>query len=238
MTKQTTQSIQRVTGSAMRNSIRDLKSGVIWALMLAMVWNLAAIPIAGSSSKKARSSKSSSKSASRAKSALQGGQTMVVWGPQQVLRQPSPTTYTAQFSLPAGAIAPYELTISNGATDGTRKVTQACLKLNGANVFTPTFCHTINPTPQVRQVSLQANNTIEVSLIGPVLSFVTITITANQATLAASPTSGTQGQTLSVNLTGQNTSWVAGQTNVSFGGEINVDTFNVTGPTSATAQIT
>jgi len=163
---------------------------------------------------------------------------MVVWGPQQIVQQPLPTTYTAQFPLPAGAIPPYQLTISNGNPDGTKKVQQACVKLNGVNVLSPTCYHSINPSPQVRTVSLQADNTIAVNLGGGPTTFVTITITANQATLAASPSNGTQGQTLSVTLTGQSTNWVAGQTNISFGGEINVDSFNVTGPTSADAQIT
>ncbi len=238
MMKQTMKSIQGAINNAMRHSIRNLKSGVVWALMLAMVWNLAAIPIAGGSSRDRRSSKPSSESASRAKAVLQGGQTTTVWGPQQVVQQSIPSTYSAQFSLPAGAIAPYQLVISNGSPSGTNKVTQACVKLNGVNVLSTTCYHSINPSPQTRTVSLQANNTIEVNLVGSTLSYVTITITANQATLTASPASGIQGQTLSVTLTGQSTSWVAGQTSVSFGGEINIDTFNVTGPTSATAQIT
>lgn len=237
MAKQTMQSIQRVINSAIRQAFRNLKSAVVWALMLAMVWNLAAIPVAEASTRNRRSSKSSSKAAKTAKAVFQG-QTMIVWGPQQVVQQPFPTTYTANFSLPAGAIPPYQLTISNGAPDGTRKVTSACVKLNGANVLSFNCYHSINPSPQVRTVSLQANNTIQVTLVGPTLSYVTITITANQASLAASPTSGTQGQTLSVTLTGTGTNWVAGQTTASFGGEITVDSFNVSSATSATAQIT
>ncbi len=195
MAKQTMQSIQRVINSAIRQAFRNLKSAVVWALMLAMVWNLAAIPVAEASTRNRRSSKSSSKAAKTAKAVFQG-QTMIVWGPQQVVQQPFPTTYTANFSLPAGAIPPYQLTISNGAIDGTRKVTSACVKVNGANVLSFNCYHSINPSPQVRTVSLQANNTIQVTLVGPTLSYVTITITANQASLAASPTSGTQGQTL------------------------------------------
>src|SRR5262249_18435543 len=39
-------------------------------------------------------------------------------------------------------------------------------------------------------------------------------------------------------LTGKGTNWIAGQTTASFGGEINVDSLTVTGPTSATAQVT
>ncbi len=130
------------------------------------------------------------------------------------------------------------MTVSNGAPNGTQKVTQACIKLNGVNVLSPTCYHSVNPTPQIRTVSLQANNNIEVSLIGPSLSYITITVTANQASLAVSPTSGNQGQTMVVNLTGTGTNWVAGQTTASFGGEITVDWVNVTSATAATAQIT
>src|SRR5262249_20424155 len=222
---------------SMRNAFRNLKSAVVWILILTMVWNLAAIPSAEASGRDRRSPKPSSKSKAAPK-ILQGGGSTVIFGPQDVVRQPVNTTYTAQFSLPGGALPPYTFMISNGAPDGTRKVTSACVKLNGANVLSPSCNSSVNPSPQFRSVSLQAENTIQVSLIGPTLSFVTITITGSQATLAASPTSGTQGQTLSVALTGQGTNWIAGQTTASFGGEINVDSLSVTGPTSATAQIT
>jgi RHS repeat-associated protein len=203
-----------------------------------MTWELATAPFAGANVINSAPPSSSSSASGAAKTALQGGQTLVVWGPQQIIQQPIATTYNAQFPLPAGAIPPYQLTISNGNPDGTKKVQQACVKLNGANVLTPNCYSTLNPSPQTRMVSLQADNTIAVSLLGGPTTFVTITITANQATLAASPSSGTQGQTLSLALTGQSTNWVAGQTTVSFGGEISVDSFAVTGPTSATAQIT
>jgi sugar lactone lactonase YvrE len=235
MTKQTRQSIQRVITK--RQTIHHLKSAVALALTLALVWNLAAIPVAVASTRDRRSSKPSTKSAKPAK-LLQGGGTMVIWGPQQVVRQPINTTYYASFSLPGGAVPPYQMTVSNGAPNGTQKVTSACIKLNGVNVLSPTCYHSVNPTPQVRTVSLQAENNIEVSLVGPSLSYITITVTGNQASLAASPTSGVQGQSLSVTLTGTGTNWIAGQTTASFGGEINVDTFSVTGATSATAQIT
>ncbi|MGH9803270.1 MAG: IPT/TIG domain-containing protein, partial [Blastocatellia bacterium] len=112
------------------------------------------------------------------------------------------------------------------------------IKLNGVNVLSPTCYHSVNPTPQIRTVSLQASNNIEVSLIGPVLSYITITVTANQASLAVSPTSGNRGQTMVVNLTGTGTNWIAGQTTASFGGEVNVDWVNVTSATAATAQVT
>ncbi|MEK7832234.1 MAG: hypothetical protein AAB401_14160, partial [Acidobacteriota bacterium] len=162
---------------------------------------------------------------------------MVVWVPPQVLRQPINTTYYVSFSLPSGAIPPYQITVSNGSTGGTNKVTQACIKLNGVNVLSPTCYHSVNPTPQIRTASLQANNNIQVTLVGPVLSYITITVTANQASLAISPASGNQAQTMVVNLTGTGTNWIAGQTTASFGGEVTVDWVNVTSATTATAQI-
>jgi hypothetical protein len=235
MTKKTTQSIQKVFTS--RQTIRRLKSAVALALTLALVWNLADIPVAIASTRDRRSSKSPSKSKPVAK-LLQGGQAVVIWEPQQVVRQPINTTYYASFSLPGGVVPPYQMTVSNGAPNGTNKVTQACIKLNGVNVLSPTCYHSVNPTPQIRTVSLQANNNVQVSLVGPVLSYITITVTGNQASLAASPTSGVQGQTLSVTLTGTGTNWIAGQTTASFGGDITVNSLTVSGPTSASAQIT
>lgn len=234
MTKQTINAIKKVM--TINRIARQLKSALVWALMLALVWNSTVIQAADTSSRNRRTSKPAKKAAPSA-AAVQG-QTMVVWGPQQVVRQPINTTYYASFSLPSGAIPPYQMTVSNGAPNGTQKVSQACIKLNGVNVLSPTCYHSVNPTPQIRTVSLQANNNVEVSLIGPSLSYITITVTANQASLAVSPTSGTQGQTMVVNLTGTGTNWVAGQTTATFGGELTVDWVNITSATAATAQIT
>ncbi|MGH9798886.1 MAG: hypothetical protein ACRD82_00835, partial [Blastocatellia bacterium] len=168
MTKQPMNAIRKVM--TINRLTRQLKSALVWMLMLTMVWNSTVIQAAETSSRNRRSSKPPSgpatKSAPRA-AAVQG-QTMVVWGPQQVVRQPINTTYSASFPLPGGAIAPYQMTVSNGSTGGTNKVTQACIKLNGVNVLSPTCYHSVNPTPQIRTVSLQASNNIEVSLIGPV----------------------------------------------------------------------
>lgn len=236
MTKPTLQAIEK--GIPMRPFIRRLKAAVVWMLMLSLVWNSTVLPVAEGATRDRRSSKTSSKPARRAaSSALAQGQTIVVWGPQQVVRQPINTTYNAQFSLPSGAVPLYQMTVSNGALGGTNKVTSACIQLNGVNVLAPACNHSVNPSPQIRTVSLQANNNISVSLIGPVLSYITITVTANQASLATSPTSGTQGQTLTATLTGTNTNWLNGQTTVSFGGEITVNSVTVASATSATAQI-
>ncbi|MEP7339810.1 MAG: IPT/TIG domain-containing protein, partial [Acidobacteriota bacterium] len=220
--------------------IHMLKSAIAQTLIYAMVWNLLALPIVQALTRDRRSSKPFSKVAlksAKPATALQG-QTMVVWGPQQIVRQPINTTYTASFSLPSGALPPYQMTVSNGAPNGTMKVTQACIQLNGVNVLSPTCYHNLNPTPQVRTVSLQASNSISVSLVGSVLTYITITITANQASLAVSPTSGTQSQTLNATLTGTGTNWVNGQTTASFGGEITVNSVTVSSATSATANIT
>ncbi len=234
MTKQTMNAVKKAI--TINCIARHLKSALVWMLMLALVWNSTVIQAADASSRSRRSSKPARKSASRV-AAVQG-QTMVVWGPQQVVRQPVNTTYYASFSLPSGAIPLYQMTVSNGAPNGTQKVTQACIKLNGVNVLSPTCYSSVNPTPQIRTVSLQSNNNVEVTLVGPVLSYITITVTANQASLAVSPINGNQGQTMVVNLTGTGTNWVAGQTTASFGGEINTDWVNVTSATAATAQIT
>ncbi len=234
MRKQTMSTIQKAM--TIRRITRQLKNALVWMLMLTMAWNSTVIQAAETSPGDRRSSKPKTKSAPRA--AVVQGQTMTVWGPQQVVRQPINTTYYASFSLPSGAIPPYQMTVSNGAPNGTLKVTQACVKLNGVNVLTPTCYSSINPTPQVRTVSLQATNNVEVSLIGSSLTYITITVTANQASLAVSPSSGNQGQTMVVNLTGTGTNWVAGQTTAAFGGEINTDWVNVTSATTATAQVT
>src|SRR5262249_3899304 len=63
---------------------------------------------------------------------------------------------------------------------------------------------------------------------------------------SVAPANGTEGQTLTVTLTGQNTNWVNGMTRAAFGGEVSVGgaaygdlgPVQVTSATSATAQIT
>jgi len=246
MTKPTLQAIEK--GIPMRPFIRRLKAAVVWMLMLSLVWNSTVLPVAEGATRDRRSSKTSSKPARRAaSSALAQGQTIVVWGPQQVVRQPINTTYNAQFSLPSGAVPPYQMTVSNGALGGTNKVTSACIQLNGVNVLAPACNHSVNPSPQIRTVSLQAANTINVTLVGAVNSFITITISGNQADLNAPlPAQASQGQMLNVTLSGNGTNWVTGQTQAFFGGEIAVGgsgygsfgPINVISPTSATATIT
>src|SRR5436190_14032256 len=180
MTKQAMQKIQKMLYNTMQRGLRNWKAAVVWMLMLAMIWNATVIPVAEGATRDRRSSKPVSKITSKpakAATAFQG-QPVVIWGPQQVVRQSMNTTYNASFPLPSGALPPYQMTVSNGAPDGTHKVTQACVQLNGVNVLTPTCYSTLNPTPQVRTVSLQANNNISVSLIGSVLTYITITITA------------------------------------------------------------
>lgn len=246
MTKPTLQALEK--GIPMRPFIRRLKAAVVWMLMLSLVWNSTVLPVAEGATRDRRSSKTSSKPARRAaSSALTQGQTIVVWGPQQVVRQPINTTYNAQFSLPSGAVPPYQMTVSNGALGGTNKVTSACIQLNGVNVLAPACNHSVNPSPQIRTVSLQAANTINVTLVGAVNSFITITISGNQADLNAPlPAQASQGQMLNVTLSGNGTNWVTGQTQAFFGGEIAVGgsgygsfgPINVISPTSATATIT
>ncbi len=229
------QNLNITIAGVLRNPFQRLKVVLVWALLLSLVWNPAMTVIAREKVSRLRAALPVSK-ATRA-TAMQSGST-IIWGPQDVVRQPINTTYTANFSLPAGALAPYTMTVSNGAPDGTRKVTSACVRINGTAVLSPTCNHTLNPSPQVRTVSLLADNTITVTLVGPSLSYITITITGSAASLAASPTSATQGQSLAVTMTGSGSNWAAGQTVANFGGEVTVNSLTVNSATSATAQIT
>ncbi len=75
-----------------------------------------------------------------------------------------------------------------------------------------------------------ANNTSE---------FSACVVTGAQPSLTSvSPTSAQQGTTLTVVLTGQNTNFVQGTTAAGFGAGITVNSVTVSGPTSATANIT
>jgi len=233
--------VLKVIGS--RPSAFGLRYSLCWLLTLAFIWNAAVTPATTTAESVGRPVES--RPTSKAAPAVQTGGTITVFGPTRITQQPFVTTYVAQFARPEAAVPNYSLTMSNGSIGGTNKVTSVRVRINGNDLFIPSF-YNFAVSPITRPVSLSANNTIEVSLIGPTLSYVTITITAVGATLdPPTPARGNQGQTLSVTLTGHDTHWVVGQTRASFGGEVSVGgesygdfgPVQVTSPTTAVAQV-
>lgn len=157
----------------------------------------------------------------------QATETFNVYGPQRFTRLTGqPVNVVQNFSLPADANAPFNILVENGAPEGSNRVSSATIKLNGADLYTPSDFNQ-NVSSLTKAVTLTAANTLEVKLTSAAGSYLTITFTAtrtaSQPVLASvTPSRTTQGQILSVTLQGTNTHWVAGQTRASLGGEVAV----------------
>lgn len=85
------------------------------------------------------------------------------------------------------------------------------------------FVNTIDPGNNINE-----QLTIGFSIVSPVAPVFT----------GISPSSGYQGQVLTVTMTGVNTNWQQGVTQALVGGEVTVNSLTINGPTSATAVIT
>src|SRR6185436_9288886 len=101
-----------------------------------------------------------------------------------------------------------------------------------------------SPTTATARIAITAAATlgardVTVTTGGQVVLLSTaFTVLAGTPVLASiNPTSGQQGQTVDVALTGAFTSWVQGTTTASFGSGINLVSVTVTSPTTATARI-
>ena len=181
----------------------------------------------------------------------QAGDTVVFYGPQQFTRASgSPVTVTQQFSVPFGVVAPFTIQIQNGAPDGTHRVSSATIHLNGVELFTQNEIK--DSTPAISQtVPLQSSNVLAVKLTSSIGSFLTISFSGNRiavppaSLVSINPIRATQGQSLTVALQGQNTHWLPGVTQASFGQEVSVNgapagelgNITVTSPTTAIAQV-
>jgi RHS repeat-associated protein len=219
-----------------------------WLLLFVMVAHGLNVPFAAATGARPAEPKST---AVRAARAAQVVETFNVFGPRRFDRTSgAPTTVTDTFALPADAGAPFKVQLQNGAADGAGRVSSATVKLNGADVFKQSD-FSQQTASLTRNVTLAASNTIEVKLTSAAGSHVTVVITATRtqappASLASvNPARATQGQSLSVTLTGSNTHWAAGQTRAALGEEISVGgaapgelgLVTVTGPTTAVAEI-
>lgn len=116
----------------------------------------------------------------------QGGQTMVVYGPRRIDRTGPLSKFSEQFTLPSDAVAPFNITIVNGALDGTNRVLSGTVRLNGVTLVDSNQIN-IAVASTTRPLQLAANNTIDGFFFGRPGSHVTITITAMRANPDAPP---------------------------------------------------
>ena len=110
-----------------------------------------------------------------------------VFGPRRFDRTTgSPNQYVEQFSLPAGFISPITLHIQNGANDGTHRVSSATVKLNGADIVSPSDLNQ-NVASLDRTVTLAANNQLDVRVASAPGSYLIINICATMPVTDATP---------------------------------------------------
>ncbi len=145
-------------------------------------------------------------------------------GTDQTITLPNPVTLTGTVTddgLPVGA----QLTITWSKVSGPGTVT-----FSNPNSTSTTASFSALGTYVLR---LTAND----SLL-PGTDDVQVTVNgAAPAIASVSPNNGRQGQTLTVNITGQNTNFVQGTTTASFGVGIAVTSLTVSSPTAAAAVI-
>ena len=212
---------QEVGLAPARSISRDAIAGLLifaltWSLVLPFTTHAAPVPV-----------KKPNPPATAEPVSIQSTETFNVYGPQRFTRLTGQAVNVVQtFSLPADANAPFNILVENGAPEGSNRVSSATIKLNGANLYTPSDFNQ-NVSSLTKAVTLTATNTLEVKLTSATGSYLTITVTAtrnaNQPVLTSvTPARTTQGQILSVTLQGTNTHWVAGQTRASLGGEVAV----------------
>jgi RHS repeat-associated protein len=227
-----------------------------WLLLSAMLIQGMNIPLAVAATSPRGAARTPVASGSKttirtATSTAQIVETVAVYGPQRFERRTgAPTTYTQQFSLPPNTKAPFLVQLQNGAADGSGRASSAGVKLNGQDLFLEKdFNKQVGSL--TRNVTLAANNTLEVRLTSAPGSHITIAFTATRAQAlpaaldSIEPGRATQGQNLTVMLRGRNTHWTAGQTRASFGSEVSVGgaapgelgTVTVTDATTAVADV-
>jgi len=105
----------------------------------------------------------------------------VLFGPKSYTRTAGPpNSFTDQFTLPAGATAPYTLHLVNGNANGTNRISSATVKLNGTQILGPSDFGQ-NVAVLDRTVALQPNNTLEIRLTSAPGSVLTVSLLATSA---------------------------------------------------------
>jgi hypothetical protein len=111
--------------------------------------------------------------------------TTPVFGPTTYTRTTgAPNQYTTTFSAPSWIVSPYDLHIVNGDASGTNRVygaiSSATITLNGVQVAGPSDFNQ-NVATIDRSVTLQATNTLKVTLASKPGSFLTINVFGTSA---------------------------------------------------------
>src|ERR1051326_794875 len=246
--QQLLESARRICSQFTLSSAIGSRAAIAGLLILALPWSMI-LPFRTQAASDA-GPKPKSPVTTESSSSTQATETFNVYGPQRFTRLTGQAVNVVQtFSLPAEATAPFNIVVQNGAPEGSNRVSSATIKLNGADLYTPSDFNQ-NVSSLTKAISLTATNTLEVKLTSAAGSYLTITLTgtrpANQpALVSVAPARTTHGQILTVTAQGVNTHWVTGQTRLSLGGEVAVGgagfgesgPVTVVNPTTLTASV-
>jgi PKD domain len=141
-------------------------------------------PVAGVSSSLIRRGLATGKlNATTAFAISGGGGQVTVFGPQKYIRTTgAPNQYTAAFSLPVWAIAPFVLHVQNGDASG-RRVSSASIVLNGVQVAGPSDFSQQVPGLDITVTPAQ-QNTLQLTLASEPGSFLIISILCQSLPIA------------------------------------------------------
>jgi RHS repeat-associated protein len=135
------------------------------------------------------------------------GGTIGAFGPQRYDRTTgSPNEYSTAFSLPIGALSPFQLNIQNGDPSGTNRVSSGSVSINGTQVVGPSDFYQGVATI-ARSVTLNSQNTLQITLASDPGSYIIINIggTNPAPTANAGPNQTVfAGRTVQLNGVGSN----------------------------------
>ncbi len=143
-----------------------------------------------------------------------------LFGPKQyTLTTSSPQTTSTLVSTTSG---PAYLYVQNGAADGTSRLRDATITLNGIETVN---AQDLGSDVAIvdKPITLLSTNALIVTLTGPLNGTLSVTLERRSASLTSvTPASGHQGETLTVTVVGSNTHFVQGTTQLFAGLGISV----------------
>src|SRR5262245_31574552 len=113
------------------------RSAIAGLLIFALTWSLV-LPFCTHAEAHTNNAKPTAPVSPASSSPTQATETFNVYGPQRFTRLTGqPVNVVQTFSLPSDAVAPFNIMVENGAPGGSNRVSSATIKLNGAELYTP-----------------------------------------------------------------------------------------------------
>ena len=102
--------------------------------------------------------------------------TTVIFGPKRLDAAPGTANYVEQFTETHDASARYVLEVTNGASDGGSRVSEATVKVNGIVVLTPTDFQSTETVLKSEVWIADGTNTIQAEVSGTATRFLTLRV--------------------------------------------------------------